>query len=82
MPLVSGNQLRAARVLLGLEQKDLARLSGVALNTVSRLEGLGGASVSGARAGTIEKLERALAAAGVELTNGDQPGVRLSSRDK
>ena len=50
------------------------RASGVSLPSVKRLERKPG-PLSG-RAKTVEALRAALEAAGVEFTNGDQPGVR------
>jgi transcriptional regulator with XRE-family HTH domain len=68
-------QWQAARALIGWSQSDLAEKVGVASLTIKRLEG--GQVVSDhirARA------QAALAAAGVEFTNGDQPGVRMRNR--
>jgi transcriptional regulator with XRE-family HTH domain len=67
-------QWQAARALIGWSQSDLAGKVGVASLTIKRLEG--GQVVSDhirARA------QAALEAAGVEFTNGDQPGVRMRS---
>lgn len=82
--------MRAARALLGLDQKSLAALSGVSLPTVQRMEASPG--VVRGTVDTLTKVVEALAAAGVELI-GDNArsesggrGVRLrepgsSSRD-
>jgi transcriptional regulator with XRE-family HTH domain len=74
---ITAPQLRAARALLGWSQDDLADNSGVSKPTIGRLE-MGRVAIGG-YAGTHEKLVRALAAAGVEFTNGSQPGVRLKA---
>jgi transcriptional regulator with XRE-family HTH domain len=66
-------QCRAARALLGWSQDDLATASKVAKATIANFE-LG---KSAPYKRTLEDLRRALEAAGVEFTNGDQPGVRL-----
>jgi transcriptional regulator with XRE-family HTH domain len=67
-------QIKAARVLLGWLQEDLAARSGVSLPTVKRLESNSKLRVSNdARL----KMEAALEAAGIEFTNGDAPGLRL-----
>ncbi|MBB6411315.1 hypothetical protein [Mesorhizobium sangaii] len=35
--LTTGNQLKAARALIGIEQKDIAKLVGINVNTIRRL---------------------------------------------
>jgi predicted transcriptional regulator len=62
----SGRQLRAARVLAGLEQSDLARLAKVHVTTLVRLEAFDASPVRG-QSGTITAVVNALAKAGVEL---------------
>ena len=66
-------QIRAARGLLGWSQIELARAAGLSEPTVKRFE-TGQTNVSEA---AVTKMVSALEAAGVEFTNGDQPGVRL-----
>lgn len=68
-------QARAARGLLGWSQTRLAQAAGLSLPTVKRFETAVGAAVS---KDAVAKLQRALEAAGVEFTNGGQPGVRLA----
>ena len=63
-------------MFLRWEQGDLARASGVSLATVKRLERKPG-PLFGRKARTVEALRDALEAAGVEFTNGGQPGVSL-----
>ena len=70
----SGNQLRAARVLLGLDQKDFAEAVGVGINTIRTMEGCGAEPVGGF-ASTRNKVREALEALGIEFVNGDAPGV-------
>lgn len=72
---ISIRQIKAARSLLDWPQERLADASGVSLPTVRRLEAADGQL--GGRKDTAEKIIAALEAAGVEFTNGDQPGVRL-----
>jgi transcriptional regulator with XRE-family HTH domain len=72
----SGNQLRAARALLGLDQAEFASLLGVAINTVRIMEGHGAGPVGGL-ASTHERIREALEREGVELLNDGEPGVRL-----
>jgi hypothetical protein len=47
----------------------------VSLPTIKRLESKPG--IMAAHLSTVAALRKALEAAGVEFTNGDQPGVRL-----
>jgi transcriptional regulator with XRE-family HTH domain len=61
--------------MLRIEQADLAVRAGVSLETIKRIERKPG-KVS-AYAATLEAIQAALEAGGVEFTNGDQPGVRL-----
>jgi transcriptional regulator with XRE-family HTH domain len=65
-------QWQAARALIGWSQSDLAAGVGVAALTIKRLEG--GQTVSDDIRGRAKAV---LESAGVEFTNGDQPGVRL-----
>jgi transcriptional regulator with XRE-family HTH domain len=69
-----GRQLQAARVLAGYDRTQLAEAAGLAVVTVKRLELQDRVT---AHSTTLDALEKALEAAGVEFTNGDQPGVRL-----
>jgi hypothetical protein len=73
--LLSSELLRAARALLRWEQADLADASSVSLPTIKRLESKPG--IMAAHLSTVAALRKALEAAGVEFSNGDQPGVRL-----
>ena len=58
-----------ARAALGWGVRELD----AAANTVTRIE-----NGADAKQSTIDALQRALEAAGIEFTNGDQPGVRLT----
>lgn len=73
--LVITRQIKAARSLIGWEQQQLARESGVAISTVRRLEGLDGGI--GARHRTIQKIRNAFESAGIEFIGDPNPGVRL-----
>ena len=79
--MMTAAQLRAARALLGLDQKSLAEMAGVSVPTIQRME----ASEGNVR-GVVESLTRvvdALNEAGVELIGegassaGGGRGVRL-----
>lgn len=68
-------QCRMARAALGLAIRELAAAAKVATDTVARFE-----RGEELKARTIEALQRALETAGIEFTNGDQPGVRLTKK--
>lgn len=82
--MITGPQVRAARALLGIDQKTLAELAGLSVPTIQRME----ASVGNVR-GVVDSLTKvvvALELAGVELigegsasTAGGR-GVRLTAR--
>jgi transcriptional regulator with XRE-family HTH domain len=75
IPKVSIRQIKAARALLGWSQEDLAAMAGVSVPTVKRLEAADG--LLGGRENTAIKLRTALERAGIEFTNGIEPGVGL-----
>jgi hypothetical protein len=75
--LTTGNQLRAARGLVAMDQVTLAQASGVSANTIRSMEGRG-AGVLSSGLDTIKRVQNALEAAGVEFLNHGQPGVRLA----
>jgi transcriptional regulator with XRE-family HTH domain len=77
----SGNQLRAARALLGLDQDAFATLVGVSINTVRLMEGRGVEPVGGYTS-TRERVCEALKKEGVEPLNDGEPGVRLRKGQK
>jgi transcriptional regulator with XRE-family HTH domain len=66
-------QCRMARAALGLGVRELAAAAKVSIDTVARFE-----RGDELKERTIDALQRALEAAGVEFTNGGQPGVRLT----
>jgi transcriptional regulator with XRE-family HTH domain len=84
--LLTSAQLRAARALLGIDQKTLADLAGVSLPTIQRMEASGG-NVRGV-VDTLIKVVEALDRAGVELigdgaaSGAGGRGVRLRRREK
>jgi transcriptional regulator with XRE-family HTH domain len=69
-------QIRAARALLKWSAEDLSRHSSVSLRTIRRAE-LAERHTTLTAANNLA-VRRALESAGVEFTNGDQPGVRLT----
>jgi DNA-binding transcriptional regulator YiaG len=72
----TGNQLRAARALLGVDQESFAAIAGVSDNTIRNMEACGSQVVRGLES-TRNKVLAALKARGVQLLNGGRPGVRL-----
>jgi transcriptional regulator with XRE-family HTH domain len=80
--MITAPQIKGARAMLGLSQRELAELASVGLATVQRIELT--AEIRGA-AETIWKIQKALEAAGVEFIPGDEqrgPGVRLKEPAK
>ncbi len=79
--MISAAQLKAARALLGMDQKTLAEASGLSLPTIQRMEASEG-TIRG-NVDSLMKLVNALAAAGIELigedavSSGGGRGVRL-----
>jgi len=63
--MITSAQLRAARALLGMDQRTLADLSGLSLPTIQRMEGSGG-QIRG-NVDSLVKLVGALETAGIEL---------------
>lgn len=63
--MITAGQVRAARALLGLDQRQLAELSGLSLPTIQRMEASDG--VIRGNVDSLMKLVNALTAAGVEL---------------
>lgn len=80
--MISAAQLRAARALLGIDQRTLATMAGVSLPTIQRMEASRDEHVRGVIS-TLTRVVAALDMAGVELIGNDQPsqgrgrGVRL-----
>lgn len=77
--LTTGNQLKAARALAGLEQKEVAELAGVNVNTIRNMEASGSDAIAG-RAQNVQAVQRALEDKDIEFLNHGNPGVRLIKR--
>ena len=75
--MLTGEQLRAARAMLKMEQGELAELSGVSVETIKRLERIDG-PIS-ANSMTLDGIQKALEGEGAMFLpeNGGLPGVRL-----
>lgn len=75
--MITAPQLRAARALLGLDQRDLAELAGLSLPTIQRMEGSEG--LIRGNVDSLTKLVFALDEAGVELI-GEGAASQASGR--
>jgi transcriptional regulator with XRE-family HTH domain len=79
--MMTAAQMRAARALLGIDQRQLADLAGISLPTVQRMEASDG-NVRGV-VDTLTKVVEALDRAGIELigdnaaSQGGGRGVRF-----
>lgn len=79
--MITAQQMRAARALLGIDQRQLAQLAGLSAPTIQRMEASGG-QVRGV-VDTLVKVVNALESAGIELIGENAPssgtgrGVRL-----
>jgi transcriptional regulator with XRE-family HTH domain len=63
--MISSGQLRAARALLGIDQRRLAKLASLSLPTIQRMEASDG--VIRGNVDSLTKLVAALDGAGIEL---------------
>ena len=81
--MIIAAQLRAARALLGIDQRELAARSGLSLPTIQRMEASDG--VIRGNVDSLMKLMAALDAAGIEViddgavSRGGGRGVRLKA---
>jgi len=74
--LATGNQLKAARALAGVDQQQVADSAGVNVNTIRNMEARGAKPITSS-AVTVRRVQLALEALGIEFLNHAQPGVRL-----
>lgn len=77
--MILPKQIKAARLFLEWEQRDLAAKAGLSLPTIQRMEKLG---MERSQAGNVERVQRALETAGIQFIpeNGGGVGVRLKDR--
>ena len=79
--MITSYQLKAARVILGLDQRELANLSEISLPTIQRMESSKG--IVKGNIDTLVKLIKTFENAGVELiaenvsSSGQGRGIRL-----
>lgn len=82
--MISAAQLRAARALLGIDQRRLAQLCGLSVPTIQRMEA--STDVIRGNVDSLMKLVAALDTAGIELIGEGAPsqgggrGVRLRAQ--
>jgi transcriptional regulator with XRE-family HTH domain len=74
--LTTGNQLRAARVLVGLSQGELASRARVNINTISSMEKRRADTLTSGL-DVVTRVAQALEGFGIEFMNHGEPGVRL-----
>lgn len=84
--MITSGQLKASRALLGIDQREIARLSGLSVPTIQRMEASDG--VIRGNVDLLMKLVGALDAAGIVLIGDDAAsggggrGVRLKDSAK
>jgi transcriptional regulator with XRE-family HTH domain len=82
--MISAGQLRAARALLGIDQRHLAGLAGLSVPTIQRMEASDG--LIRGNVDSLMKLIGALETSGIELINdgasssGGGRGIRLKKK--
>jgi predicted transcriptional regulator len=81
--MITSGQMRAARALLGIDQRQLAELAGLSVPTIQRMEASDGTVRSNVE--SLVKVVDALSRAGIELiaegaiSQGGGRGVRLNA---
>lgn len=84
--MITSGQMRAARALLGIDQRQLGGLAGLSVPTIQRMEASDGTVRSNVE--SLVKVVDALSRAGVEIiaegatSNGGGRGVRLSATNE
>jgi hypothetical protein len=76
MPLLTGNQLRAARALANVDQQYVASAAGVNVNTIRNMEGRGFDAITSGVV-NVRRVEECLEALGIDFLDGKDPGVTL-----
>lgn len=77
--MITSKQVKAARLFLDWEQRDLAKRADVSLPTIQRMEKLG---MERSQAGNVDRVQRALEDGGIEFIpeNGGGAGVRFREK--
>ena len=78
--MITAKQIKAARIFLEWDQRELAEQAGLSLPTIQRMETLG---LERSSAGNAERVQKALEGAGITFIpqNGGGAGVRLRLPD-
>src|SRR5262249_603270 len=74
--LATGDQLKTARALAGVDEEEVADCAGVNVNTIRNMEARGAKPITSS-AVTVRRVQLALEVLGIEFLNHAQPGVRL-----
>jgi DNA-binding XRE family transcriptional regulator len=74
-PMLTPAQIRAARAMLDWTQRELAERAGISKTGLNNIE----RGSADPKASTLTAIWRAIEDAGVEFTNGDEPGVKLKA---
>lgn len=77
--MITSKQIKAARLFLEWEQRDLAEQAGVSLPTIQRMEKIG---MERSQAGNVERVQRALEAGGIEFITEDDGGMGVMLRER
>jgi predicted transcriptional regulator len=72
--MITGQQIKTARKLLGWSRDRLAPQAGVSRTTLAKIED---GHYTTSLAEHVHSFHRALESAGVEFTGGNEPGVKL-----
>jgi len=73
--MITSHQMRAARALIGIDQKQLADMAGLSLPTIQRMEASAG-QVRGV-VDTLVKVVTALEQAGIEIIGENAPSTGI-----
>ncbi|CBS87016.1 helix-turn-helix transcriptional regulator [Azospirillum lipoferum] len=71
--MITPKHIKAARVLLDWKQSDLAAAAGISETALANIE----RGATDPRVSTMNSIQQALEAVGIEFFNGGEPGVRL-----
>ncbi|MEW9808720.1 helix-turn-helix domain-containing protein [Mesorhizobium marinum] len=76
--MLTPEQIRGARAMLGLTQAELAKLAGLSTTGLNNIE----KGSADPKASTLRAIQSALESAGIQFIaeNGGGPGVRLAKR--
>jgi hypothetical protein len=75
--VITGEQIKAARNLLGWRQAELAKWASIPAHSVESAESSIGVSFVPGQ--DLQSIRVALESAGIEFTSGDEPGVKLKT---